>query len=587
MRGSAAGRNGAGPARHASNALLAASTLLVLAIAGFAALTISLLRDDALETASNHLENVAELHVRHASRTVQAIDVLLGAAVERAETLGLEDAARRWELHAILHRQAEAAPQIRALLVVDALGRAVVDSAALPPRPLQVEDRDYFLAHRDRGNAGLFIGQPIRGRLSNLWLIGMSRRISAPDGSFAGVVMASVTPDYFEEFLRPLPAGAESKTVLLHEDGKLLARHPPVVGEPGTSWADADANPDLPGSITQDDAEPLRNPFMAERHLMAFGRLPDYPLLLALATPERGVLLDWRRRATTVLAGALLSILAVGGVGLLSWRQSRKVESLVEALGAASHRADAATAATAAKSAFLANMSHELRNPLNAIVGFADALRGGHFGRLTAKQTGYIEDIHRAGQHLTALVGGVLDMSKIEAGRLDLEESDLSLQALVEGCVQLMLPQAEAFGVQVEAVNGRDDIWLTADELRLRQCLLNLLSNAIKFTPPQGRVAVEIEVAADGAPIISVSDTGIGMTVEELRSALEPFGQVREALPHRRHQGTGLGLPITEALVRLHGGQLQIDSAKGQGTIASIVLPAERLKRLRPRRNAA
>ncbi|MBM3489373.1 MAG: hypothetical protein FJX68_02825 [Alphaproteobacteria bacterium] len=561
------------PARHTSNALLAAGVALMLAIGGIATLVIALLRQDALEYAHNHLDAVAELHARHAARAIQAVDLALEAAAERAETLGLSDAARRREMHGILRKRASEAPQIRALLIIDAQGRAIVDSAAEPPRRLQVDDRDYFLAQRDHADGGLFIGSPVRSRLNNLWLIGMSRRIEASDGRFAGVALASVVPEYFEDFFAALPADNGYWAVLLREDGRLLARHPPATGELGDSWTWGDAK----GGNAEDAAEGIppqsASPFAGEPHLKAFRRLPDYPLLVVVAATERSVLAVWRQRASIVLLSALLSVVAVGGVGWLLWRQSRKAEGLVEALATANRKA---TAATTAKSAFLANKSHELRTPLNAIVGFADALRGGHFGLLSARQAEYIEDIHQAGQHLTALVGGVLDMSKIEAGRLELEETEVSLSAVIETCLQLVLPQARSANVRLSAAPCDPDIRLVADELRLREAVLNLLSNAIKFTLPQGAVSLSTS-QRNGSLEIAVSNTGFGMSAAELVTALTPFGQVRGNVQHRAQAGTGLGLPITEALVRLHGGTLSIDSVKGHGTTARILLPASRL----------
>jgi PAS domain S-box-containing protein len=236
-----------------------------------------------------------------------------------------------------------------------------------------------------------------------------------------------------------------------------------------------------------------------------------------------------------------------------------------------------ATTANRTKSAFLANMSHELRTPLNAIIGFAEALDTRYFGPLTDKQQDYVRDIQTSGRHLLALIGDILDISRIETGRIDLSDEWIDLDRLVDACLQLAAPRAQTGGVGLSRRMGSPLPLLRADPVRLKQIVVNLLVNAVKFTPPGGRVTISVAKGADGGLVITIADTGIGMSPEELQVALQPFHQIDSPLS-KRFEGSGLGLPLARSLAELHGGRLVLDSRKGLGTVATILLPAERLQ---------
>ena len=232
---------------------------------------------------------------------------------------------------------------------------------------------------------------------------------------------------------------------------------------------------------------------------------------------------------------------------------------------------DRAEAANRAKSAFLANMSHELRTPLNAVIGFSDAMLNGYAGELTPKQAEYVADINASGEHLLAIVNDVLDLSKVEAGKLELFLEPVRLSDAIATCVGLMQPRAESAQVRLEAELPEPSVTVWADELRLRQILLNLLSNAVKFTPASGEVRLGA-AAQDNMVRISVSDTGIGMRPPDVALALQPFSQVDGSLA-RRFEGTGLGLPLVKCLTEMHGGALEIQTRLGLGTTVTVSMP--------------
>ena len=231
--------------------------------------------------------------------------------------------------------------------------------------------------------------------------------------------------------------------------------------------------------------------------------------------------------------------------------------------------------ASKAKSDFLASVSHELRTPLNAIIGFSEMIRDAVIGPLDASYREYGGDINESGRHLQNIINDILDISKIEGGRLELRDEIVSIGETAEACRRIVAAMAEAAGVSLSLnISGALPL-IRSDQVRFRQILLNLMSNAVKFTPAGGRVRVSASIEADGA-VITVEDSGIGMKAEDIAIALEPFRQIDGPLS-RRFDGTGLGLPLAKALVELHGGRLEIQSAPAAGTLVRILLPLERM----------
>ena len=227
-----------------------------------------------------------------------------------------------------------------------------------------------------------------------------------------------------------------------------------------------------------------------------------------------------------------------------------------------------------AKSEFLAHTSHELRTPLNAIIGFAELLQIKASGRLDPRERGYLDDIVQAAFHLQAVIQGILDFSRLEAGQLPLTEEPARLAETVEASLRLVRKQAESKRIALSHA-ADPALRVLADPTKLRQICTNLLSNAVKFTKPGGTIRVEAGEDAAG-PYIRVTDSGLGMSAADIARAQKPYMRVADTPFVARESGIGLGLPIAKALTELHGGTLEIQSAPGEGTRVTMRLPATR-----------
>jgi len=229
------------------------------------------------------------------------------------------------------------------------------------------------------------------------------------------------------------------------------------------------------------------------------------------------------------------------------------------------------------KSEFLARISHELRTPLNAILGFSDIMRTAQFGKLGSERyEGYANDIHTSGEYLLSLVNDLLDLSKVEAGKLELNFISVDLGQAIDSCIKLMQDEATGARVVLRKSVAPNLPQVVADMRSIKQVLLNLTSNAIKFTDPGGQVIITAKAIATGELLLSVTDTGVGMNEDQLSKALEPFRRV-EVAGRPEVQGTGLGLPLTKALVEANRATFEISSEARKGTRIDITFPTTRV----------
>jgi signal transduction histidine kinase len=341
----------------------------------------------------------------------------------------------------------------------------------------------------------------------------------------------------------------------------------------------------------------LATAYVSQRQLVPFLTASVLAAVLCGVIVSRGPLLG-----TAPVTKGMLHAIGVGGVpvlvGVVGWalryenswlrealdrmqeanqrlHESERVleRQVAERTAELAQARDEALAANRQKSTFLANMSHELRTPLNSIIGFSEVLGTKLFGELNPKQAEYITDIHESGRHLLSLINDILDLSKIEAGRLELNTSSFELPAVVGNVLTLMKERAARRSVSLLSDVPARVGMITADERKVKQVLINLLSNAVKFTEAGGTVTIRIRLTPQDV-VISVIDTGIGIAAADHQLIFEEFRQVTSDYT-RKQEGTGLGLALCKRLVELHGGRIWVESQPGQGSVFTFTLPQQ------------
>jgi signal transduction histidine kinase len=439
------------------------------------------------------------------------------------------------------------------------------------PAAINYAEREYFRFHATHPDGGVFIGMPVTSKVDGSRNITVSRRVNGLDGGFGGVVVASVSMQFFQDLFDQVQGKSGGIIALLSDEGAFLVRSPPRA--PGANgWVSLPAEMRRPSAI---GVWTYKSAVDGVQRLGAYDHLSHYPLVAVVSESSWDLLAGWRGEACThaiVLVGLVIVVVVLG-------RRVTQANRAVElALADARAGQRAAEVANRAKSDFLANTSHELRTPLNAILGFSEMMREAILGPLDERYRSYAADIHGAGQHLLHIISDILDLSKVEVGRLELNEETIDVSQVVASCAGMVRERAVHAGIDLEIALDRKLPLVCADRLRLQQGLLNLVSNAVKFTARGGRVRVQASAPEGQGCTITVSDTGIGMRPEDISVALEPFRQV-DSSHSRRFEGTGLGLPLSSKLVALHGGALTIESELGQGTTVRVTLPEERVLR--------
>lgn len=430
---------------------------------------------------------------------------------------------------------------------------------ALSSKPfghVDLRDREHVRVHRDRATDEIFISKPVRGRVSGKWSMQITRRISNPDGAFGGVVVVSVDPFYFTHFYESARLGPHSVVTLIGDDGIVRARR--VDGEDQIGQ-DLSTSKHF-SEIRQRQSGTFSDTSMVDgrERIYAFRRLESFPMTVVVGIDTADALQPFERlKAHLMTQATITTFVVLACIALLLLLVHRLTNSREQAV-----------AANAAKTEFLSKMSHELRTPLNGILGYAELLSA---DIRDDEQRSFARLIHQSGTHLLSLLNALLNLSKIEAGEVELNVSTENVRGLLRRAISAHRSSALRKSLRLDIDIAPDvPLFIACDRDKVLQVLNNLLHNALKFTEKGG---VRIDVSRQGGALMfRVTDSGIGIP-EEIQSAIfQKFFQAENGYA-RSSDGTGLGLAIVKELVKLMGGEVFLQSVAGKGTTFSFTLP--------------
>jgi signal transduction histidine kinase/CheY-like chemotaxis protein len=556
---------------------------------------------DTLQRSFAMVRDMARLVDDHVHRTVRTADVALDQTAAMVAEAGGPQKVRDLKHWTRLREYAAQLEGADAIWIYDADGRAVLESASFPNRIADFADPAGLDALR--GGARLHVGaaQTVRSG-GQPPVFAVSRPLYDDEGRFVGMASATIRMDTLTDFYALLGVEFDPLIGVYGPAGELIARRPATEASAGKAVAGGLL---FQSKLREAPEGQLLLPSVLNGvlRIVAYRTVRDYGLVVLAGIGRDEAMAEWRTHTLhTVLETVvgLLAVLAMLGWGLRYLDRERKAQvALAEARNAVERTSAerdetarlaaeldkardmaetarrAAEAANHAKGEFLAGLSHELRTPLNAVIGFSDLIAREAEGPVgTPSYRQYAANVRDSGQHVLELINEILDHARAEAGALTIEEGPCDLEDAADFAVRMLTPRAEHAGVLLSAAVAPAVRNLRGDDRRIRQILLNLIANGVKYTPSGGSVTLSAALD-DGAPVIRVIDTGLGIPAEDLDRVLEPFTRAGNA--ERKVEGAGLGLPLTKRLVELHGGTLELRSTLGVGTTVTVRLPASRL----------
>ena len=497
--------------------------------------------------------SLARLFKEHADRTIEATDEAMIYLRYRYNILG-----NKLNITQVLQERLEQIDIYNLFSIADSNGDLILSTR--PFAPVNLADRDHVKVHMQSDSAGLYISKPTLGRVSKKWSLQMTRRISAPDGSFKGVVIASIDPGYFTALYRDIDVGQFGAIALIGEDGVIRVRH---VGKDDAMGQDvSDAPVFLAMHANGSGVIRTYSKLDGRDRLFAYDKLSPYPLYVAVGIDIGERLTEVRSNRTTALVLiSLSSLLILIGTAALVILIGNLMESRHEALQASK-----------AKLHFLSNMSHELRTPLNGILGYSETLLEDFSG---TRHGEFARAIHDSGMRLLGLVDAVLELSSLRSGNVHLTFNEEVLKDIITYAVTRHEEKALKKGLHISvAIAAETPEQILCDRNKLLQVLDKLLDNAVRFTDTG---SIVISVSKDGGDFLfSITDTGCGIAPELQSKIFEKFAQSDDSAT-RTHGGAGLGLTIAALLIDLMDGEISVQSMPQAGSSFSFRLPVIRV----------
>ncbi|RTL27737.1 MAG: response regulator [Rhodocyclaceae bacterium] len=546
-------------------------------------------RDTIWHQTEDRATTLARMIEQHASGNIDRVDDMLQSIAERVTATDLGNArqlpaSRRDELTALLVAHQHRTNGVVSISLTDAAGHVYANSVGSPPGST-LEDRDYFLELKNSGRHQPVVSGAIKGRVSKKWGIQIARRLDLPDGSFGGMVVANFgLAEGFLDYYSTLGLSPRTRISVVDGIGRIIVRQPTVENAVGQ----ARTTPVVVNAIRSGSTDGLEigiSPIDGIERMNAYRKAVRYPLYVVVGIPTDEAFAEWNRGLLlSLLGGAVLVTLGLlvaramhhqSQADALLAERTRQLEESNRRLAERSTELltarDAAEQASQAKSAFLANMSHEIRTPMNAIIGASHLLKTGN---PRPDQQDWITHISTAATHLLALINDILDLSKIEAGKLQLETVSFRTATIVQQAVEMIATRARAKGLRIGVDIAALPPIMHGDATRIGQILVNYLGNAVKFTE-RGHITLRGFVTAehpDGWTVrFEVSDTGIGLDSTQQARLFEAFEQADPGTT-RKFGGTGLGLAITRHLACLMGGDVGVEGSPGHGSTFWVTL---------------
>ncbi|MBT0664719.1 response regulator [Geobacter pelophilus] len=518
---------------------------------------------------------------------LEKIDVALFAVVNETERQLLGGGINEKALEAYIAQQDRQFSELSGIRIADAKGYVWLGPEVPSGRRINIADRDYFRRHLENPDAGLVVSKPVLSRVTGKWLILIARRINLPDGTFAGVVYCGIPLEFFAKLFSSFNIGAHGAISFRDHELAIIARIPEPQGI-GSAVGNRNLSPKIIELIKK---QPETGTYTGEVNFdrivrtISYRKISKYPLYVFVGQATSDYLASWRKEVALSLSLlSLFTLLTVVSAWVISKKRTNELlafdelklhrehlEMLVDERTAELLLArNAAEAANKAKSMFLANMSHEIRTPMNAVLGFAQLLE--RDPSLSPMARNKVTTIMKSGEHLLSIINDILEMSRIEAGRVELRTEPVNLVALLKDLAIMFRLQAEERGLAFTLEYLADlPRYIVIDLGKLRQILINLLGNAVKFTH-KGAITMRAMPAGIDRIAIEIQDTGIGITPEEQEKLFRPFERTRSG--EQAAGGTGLGLAISREYARLMGGEITVKSTTGDGSIFHLECPA-------------